>query len=269
MLPQLIDELHVHAARPARPRAALTALVEACVRATFLSKNLGYPDLAHIAAVRAREASRLLDDPVSTGKAAYLRLHTMPRGGSWDRTLLVAERAVARLQPHAGEPGAVPVLGQLSLTAAMAAAVLAQSEQMTRWAELADQLANMVPDNPVTGWQSFSKANVGVWRVSLAVELGETGDRVLKIASGVDEAKLAGTSRLGPFLSDVAKGIARDPKTRPDAIAWLRRSENTAPQRFRNSAATRETVSYLMTRAAATAGGRELRGMAARMGLPH
>lgn len=43
----------------------------------------------------------------------------------------------------------------------------------------------------------------------------------------------------------------------------------TAPQRVRNSAAVRQTVAYLLDRATAAVGGRELRGMAARMDIPH
>ncbi len=53
-----------------------------------------------------------------------------------------------------------------------------------------------------------------------------------------------------------------------EAVGWLCRAEEAAPQRFRNSPAAAETVAYLMARARATAGGRELRGMASRMGVP-
>jgi hypothetical protein len=42
-----------------------------------------------------------------------------------------------------------------------------------------------------------------------------------------------------------------------------------APRRVRNSVAARETVAYLLNRANATSGGREVRGMAARMGPRH
>ncbi len=38
---------------------------------------------------------------------------------------------------------------------------------------------------------------------------------------------------------------------------------------IRNSTTAREAVAYLLNRATAAAGGRELRGMATRMGLPH
>jgi hypothetical protein len=56
---------------------------------------------------------------------------------------------------------------------------------------------------------------------------------------------------------------------RADAVRWLRRAEDTGPQLIRNHPPTREAVGYLLTRARAEAGGRELRGMAARMGVPH
>jgi hypothetical protein len=52
-------------------------------------------------------------------------------------------------------------------------------------------------------------------------------------------------------------------------VRWLRRAEEAAPQHIRNHAAVRETVAYLLGRATAAAGGRELRGMAARMSVPH
>jgi hypothetical protein len=73
-LPDVLDELHYHAAAAkdeAAERLALQSLVEACVCATFTAKNLSYTDLAHLAALRAEEAAARLDDPISTGKADY------------------------------------------------------------------------------------------------------------------------------------------------------------------------------------------------------
>ena len=52
-------------------------------------------------------------------------------------------------------------------------------------------------------------------------------------------------------------------------MQWLRRAENASPQRVRNSPAARETVTFLLNRATATSVSRELRGMAARMGVPY
>jgi hypothetical protein len=157
----------------------------------------------------------------------------------------------------------------LTLTAALAAASVRKAQDAAHWLDAAGQLADRVPDDPPRAWHSFSKTNVGVWRVAIAVECGQVGGGILEIARGVDEAKLAGRkSRLAAFRIDVGRGLAREPKTRQEAVRWLRRAEEVAPQRTLNSAAARETVVYLRDRAVAAAT-RELRGMAARMGIPH
>jgi transcriptional regulator with XRE-family HTH domain len=273
-LPAVIDELHYRVAVPEDERAhqlALQTLVEACAYAAFRAKDLGYPDLAHTAATRASEAAAVLDEPVAKGKASYVWLQTMPRAGSWDRTVQAAEQAASMLEPHVSDDRlGIQVLGQLTLTAALASAVTQNASAASHWLGEAALLADRVPDDPATGWHSFSKTNVSVWRVAIDVERGESGQRVLDLASQVDEGKLAARrSRLTAFRSDVGRGLARETQTRAEAVHWLRKAEETAPQRIRNSAPARETVAYLLNRAMAAAGGRELRGMAARMGLPH
>src|ERR1022692_1708360 len=103
LLSPLIDELHLHAAEPedeAAQRLALQMLVESCCCASGMAKNLNYPDLAYLAALRAEEAAGLLGDPVQQGKADFVWLLSMPRAGSWDRTLVAAERAAGALEPH-------------------------------------------------------------------------------------------------------------------------------------------------------------------------
>jgi hypothetical protein len=106
-----IDELYFHIADPvdeASHRLALETLVEACVIASAVSKELNYLDLAYLAAQRAEEAAELLGDPIQKDKAAFMWLLTLPRAGSWDRNLLAAEQAANALE-H--------VLGMLALTA--------------------------------------------------------------------------------------------------------------------------------------------------------
>lgn len=67
-------------------------MVEAGIIALFMAKNLGYPDLAHVAALRSDEAARMLGDPVVIGKAAFARFHSTPQAlESWDRSLHLAE----------------------------------------------------------------------------------------------------------------------------------------------------------------------------------
>lgn len=273
LLPAVIDELHAHAgpgAGEAARKLALGALIEACTTSCFMAKDLGYADLAHVAALRADEAAQVLGDPAGQGKAAFLRFHTVPRQlESWDRALVLAERAAGALEPHASDDGAVCVLGLLTLSAALAAAVLQRGPAVDDWLSESAALASRVPDDMSGNWQSFSVTNVAVWRTALAVERGEGGGKVLELAGAVDERKLTAGSRRADFLADVGRGMARDAQTRAQAVQWLRRAESAAPQRVRNSMPAREAVGYLLTHARAAAGGRELRGMAARMGVPH
>jgi transcriptional regulator with XRE-family HTH domain len=272
-LPSVIDELYRHAAQPvdeAAHRLALEALVEACVIAAAVTKELNYMDLANLAALRAEEAAGLLDDPVQKGKADFMWLLTLPRARSWGRTLAAAEQAASALEPHARDPLGLEVLGMITLTAALSAAANQRLERAGNWLGEAAGIAARVLDEPTQTWQCFSATNVNIWRVSVAVECGTSGKAVLDLAKGVNLGLLEPkASRRASFLSDVGRGLAREPETRADAVRWLRRAEDTAPQRIRNSASARETVAYLLTRATAAAGGRELRGMASRMGVPH
>ena len=273
LLPSVIDELYRHIADPADEaayRMALGALVEACVIASAVSKELNYLDLAYLAAERAEEAANLLDDPVQKGKADFMWLLTLPRVGSWDRNLIAAEQAASKLEPYARDPLGLQVLGMLTLTASLSAAALQRGDRASYWLDEAARIGTKVSDEPMRNWQCFSPTNVNIWQISVGVERGEAGGTVLELAKGVNLDLLEPkASRRAGFLVDVGRGLAREPRTRVEAVRWLRRAEDAAPQRIRNSIAVRETVAYLLGRATATAGGRELRGMAARMGLPH
>ncbi len=272
-LPAVIDELHVRACPAASEvdrKVALGALVEVCVTAAFMAKDLGYPDLAYVAGARAEEAALMAGDPVAKGVAAFIRFHTAPRAlRSWDRSLTLAERAADALEPHLRDAKAISVAGLLTLSAALAAAVLQRGPAVEHWLSESAELASRVPDDMTTNWQSFSATNVAVWRTSVAVERGESGGKIAELARGVDERKQTTRINRATFLVDVGRGVARDPKAAAEAVGWLRRAEEMAPQRVRNYAPAREAVGYLITRAKVTAGGRELRGMAARMGVAH
>jgi transcriptional regulator with XRE-family HTH domain len=273
VLPDLLDELHFYAADPvdeAERRLALGTLIEACVCASTMAKNLGYSDLAGLAAMRAQEAATLIDDPVGKGKASFAWLLTLPRAGSWDRTLAAGERVADELEPQLRDPLGLQVLGMLTLTTSLAAASLQRSDRASHWLTEAARIATRVPDNPTRNWQSFSATNVNIWQITVGVERGESGGGILELARNVTLDRLdPKATRRASFMADVGRGLSRDQKTQVEAVHWLRQAEEAAPQRIRNSAPVRETVAYLLNRARAAAGGRELRGMAARMGLPH
>jgi hypothetical protein len=161
------------------------------------------------------------------------------------------------------------VLGMLTLHAALGAAVVQRPHVIDHWLTEATQIAGRVTDDIKGNWQSFSQTNVKLWSVAIGVERGESAGTVLEMAQTVDQSKIAYRTRQASFLADVGRGLAREPRMRVDAVRWLRRAEDAGPQHVRNHPPTRETVAYLLGRARAEAGGRELRGMAARMGVPH
>lgn len=273
LLPDCIDELYRHVADPtdeAAQQLALETLIEACVIASAVSKELNYLDLAYLAAQRAEETALLLGDPVQKGKADFMWLLTLPRAGSWDRNLIAAEQAANDLEPYARDPLSKQVLGMLTLTASLSAASVQKGGRASFWLDEAEKIGTQVPDEPMHNWQCFSATNVHIWRISVGVERGESGGTLLELAKPVNLDLLEQkASRRAGFFSDVGRGLAREPRMRQEAVRWLRKAEDTAPQRVRNSVAVRETVAYLLGRATATAGSRELRGMAARMGVPH
>jgi transcriptional regulator with XRE-family HTH domain len=273
LLPDVLDELHWHTAHAGDEdgrRLALETLVEACVITAAVCKELNYMDLAYLAALRAGEAADVLGDPVQRGKADFMWLLTLPRAGAWDRGLALSEQSAGQLQPYARDPAGLQVLGMITLTAAMAAAAAQRPDRAAHWLGEAERVAARVPDDPRRTWQSFSRTNVRAWRVSIALERGASGSAMLEMAGDVNlELFEPRSARRAGFLADVGRGLAREARTRAEAVRWLRQAEDTAPQRIRNSAAVRETVAYLLDRARMEAGGRELRGMAARMGVPH
>lgn len=71
------------------------------------------------------------------------------------------------------------------------------------------------------------------------------------------------------YLADVGCGLARESRTRPQALRWLRRAESVAPHKIRNDVRVKETVAVMLEQTRSAAIGLELRGMAARMGIPH
>jgi transcriptional regulator with XRE-family HTH domain len=271
-LPKILDELHFHVVSPAdevTQRLALQALVDAAHYAAIVGKNLNYLDLAQYAAQRGADAAALLDDPVYIGRASFPVVLGVSSEGARERALVMAERVANTLEPQVRDQHGLEVLGMSCLNAALAAAALNKTGHARHWLAEAGRLAGPIPDDPSTAWMGFSATNVAIWEITVGVECGQAGGEVLEKARTVETGKLGQLPyRRAGFFADTGRGLARDPRTRADAVRWLRKAEDAAPQRIRNNIRVRETIAVLMEQAKAAAGGRELRGMAARMGVP-
>lgn len=112
----------------------------------------------------------------------------------------------------------------------------------------------------------FGPDNVGIWRVSIAVEFGEPG-HARELAQLVNPARVPSAARQAMYWADLGRGMAMEQATRDQAVGALLRAEKIAPQRIRTNPFVRETVTDLIRRARREAVGRELGGMAYRMGL--
>lgn len=133
--------------------------------------------------------------------------------------------------------------GMLHLTCALNAAALRRPDESAEHQAEATDVASRVGAGTNFGHQSFGVPNVGFWRITLAVERGE-GGKVGELAGEIDPTAVRSTTRRAGFYTDLGRGLATERAHRQEAV-----------------------VTDLMRRARRDAIGRDLRGMAYRMGL--
>lgn len=266
-VPGLLADLHAAYVRHPEHRAAvLISLIYAYYEALSISKNLGAAGLPLLAARLAQSCAEDLGAPEWLAFAAWLRSYAGgPQGRAHQYTL--STRAIDRLTPHLDDPNSVQAAGMLHLTAALAAAVQGQVDVTGEHLAEADALASALPaQHENFGYLFFGQENVRLWRVSIATELGE-GGKVAEIARGAHPETLPRRSWEGTFWADLGRSLAMEAKTRDQGIQYLMKAESIAPQVVRNNVFVREAVSDLLRRSQREAGGRELRGLAYRLGV--
>lgn len=273
VLPGLLTELHALFAKdPQHRKEVLVGLLNCYHAAAMMTKNLGVRGLPALAAWHARRVAEELGDPAWLGVTTWMRALTLG-GPNRGRMLEISEAGARDIEPRIGSGDReLQVYGMLRLNAALAAAAMRRPEEARSHLADAADLANRRgrPDRPADrrGFASlyFGPDNVGIWQVSAAVELGEPG-KALEIARDVHPQEVPSAARQGMFWADLGRGMATEKATRDDAVVALRRAEEIAPQRIRTNPFVREAVTDLIRRARRDAVGRELRGMAYRMGL--
>ncbi|MGH3717617.1 MAG: helix-turn-helix domain-containing protein [Pseudonocardiaceae bacterium] len=266
VLPGLLDELHtLYVTDPDHRADVLAALMDCYVATGFMLKNLGVRGLPALAALRAQRVAQELDDPAWLGLAAWQRALALGGAGR-PRMLELSMRSADALEDHLDDPRAQQVYGMLHLNAALASAAMCRAGDAADHLDEAGALATRVgADVREFGNMYFCPDNVGIWRVSIAVEFGDPG-RARELARQVNPSRVP-ASRQAIYWADLGRGMASERATRDQAVGALLRAEKIAPQRIRTNPFVRETVGDLMRRARSKAVGRELRGMAYRMGL--
>jgi hypothetical protein len=110
-------------------------------------------------------------------------------------------------------------------------------------------------------WELFGPSNAAVWLTSLAVEAGNAG-QALEYASVVEPRALASGNRRAALRMEKGRAYAMLGRTR-EAVTELRGAERLSPAQVYNSPLVRELVRQMLD----DAGGRELRGLAWRLGV--
>lgn len=255
-LGQILVELQITAVAgdEAQQRAALAGIVEACLVAYEIAKNLGHPQLAVEAARRGLDAARRLGDPALLGFARWYYSLSLMRLGVRRRAAATLAGAVEELldpaDPTADKTLSAQILGLLHLTSALEAARSHRSDDAR--AHLAEASTIAAKTGEQNGlMQHFGPANVGAWTLSIGVELGE-GPAAAEAAkrAPVDLEVFDSANRTAAWHYDLARALAQDDGRRDaEAVRHLDLAERTAPQRLRHDPIARELVLELNGRA--------------------
>jgi hypothetical protein len=218
-------------------------------------------DLAWQATTLAKQAAEQLDEPLYTGVSAFGTVFGLLGAGGFD----MAARTLSGTDPGTDSDAAMQVSGMLALTSSLVRA--AQGDLAERYAALdhAADLAEHTGEGNAM-WFGFGPSNVGVWRMSVALEAGEHAEAA-RIATTVNPEALPSPTRQSAYLREYGRALARMPKQQDNAITMLRRAELISPARIHRHPFMRSILAELLIKAKRDAIGRELRGMAYRAGL--
>lgn len=267
LVPRLLGELHgAYVRHPGHRADVLVGLIHCYTSACYVTKRLGGRGLPLLAARLAQRCAEELEVPQWRGCVAFLRgaaAGQLSRPQHYRRAVAMADELSSGLD----EPEVVQAYGMLHLSAAFAAA--AQSDQDTAATHL-DEAAAVAGrlDSEVGTFARlwFGTVNVGIWRTSVATEAGE-GGKITEIGGGVQAEAIPSPSRQAEFYADFGRSMLREKATREHGLVALLRAEKLAPQRVHNDVFVREAVADQLRSARRDAGGRELRGLAYRMGI--
>lgn len=244
-LPPLLVTLQAHAHHD---RVA-ALLVHAYNAASSLLKKLGERDLAVVAADRAVQTGRALDEPLLITAGCYRLANVFLPAGELEAARDVALSAASLLEPHLARSGAhLATWGALLLTAAVASAGLGDREAAWELAGEAKAEARQLEGEHSDLHAIFGPTSVAMHTVAIAVRLGDGGE-ALRRSRRVDLARLpAGLAeRRSHFLVNLARAHAQ---VHDDAraVTTLREAEGLAVQEVRLDSEARALILDLLAR---------------------
>ena len=241
----------------------LAATYQACSAA--LAK-LSEPEAAWIAADRAMAAAERAGNPMLVAAGAYRLVFVFLSARHYDQAEETACTAANALWPVAdqGDPQAMSLWGGLTLQRAVIAARINDPDNAYGHLERASQIAGRLGEGHNEYDTEFGPANVRLYEIAVAVELGDAG-RALRAAAAVDASGLP-AERRARMLIDVARAHAQRRQVR-EAVATLLQAEAITPEQVRGHALLRQLVSDLLTMQEPPSA--ELRDLAKRLTTKH
>jgi transcriptional regulator with XRE-family HTH domain len=221
----------------------LAATYQACSAA--LAK-LSEPEAAWIAADRAMAAAERAGNPMLVAAGAYRLVFVFINARHYDQAEETACTAANALWPLADQGGApaMSLWGALTLQRAVIAARSNDPDTAYGHLERASQIAGQLGEGRNEYDTEFGPANVRLYEIAVAVELGDAG-RALRAAAAVDASGLSAERRARMFI-DVARAHAQRRQVRA-AVAALLQAEAITPEQVRGHALVRQLVSDLLT----------------------
>ncbi|MGV9611354.1 helix-turn-helix domain-containing protein [Nocardia xishanensis] len=267
VVPLLLAELHtVYARSPEHRQDALLGLITCYASAMWVTKRLAGRGLPLLAAKAAQECAAALESPAWMGFTTWLR-GDATGGLSRPEQYRRAVRCIDELSPHLEDVEVLQTSGMLHLSAALASAVQGDRPTAdTHLNEAAALASRMDTETGTFGRMWFGAPNVGIWRACIGMEFGD-GAKVAEQAREVKVHSIPSKARQAEFYMEVGRALLTDPTKRDQGVQVLLRAEHLAPQRVHADVFAREAVADVLRASRRDAGGRELRGLAWRLGI--
>jgi transcriptional regulator with XRE-family HTH domain len=248
LLSSLVPDLETAArAVPDSQRAEVFELMASTYQACSAAlAKLGEPEAAWIAADRAMAAAERADNPMLVAAGAFRLVFVFLTARHYDQAEETARTAAGALWPVAndGNPQAMSLWGSLTLQRAVIAARMNDPDTAYDQLERASEMAGRLGEGHNEYNTEFGPANVRLYEIAVAVELGDAG-RALRAAATVDTSGLS-AERQARMLVDVARAHAQRRQVHA-AVTALRKAEAITPEQIRGHDLVRQLVSDLLT----------------------
>jgi hypothetical protein len=248
LLRALIPDLETAArALPGEQRSEVFELMAAAYQACSAALDkLGEPEAAWIAADRAMGSAERAGNPLLVAAGAFRLVFVFMSARHYAQAEETARTAADALWHLAdeGSPEAMSLWGALTLQRAITAARTGDAIPAYAHLERASAMAARLGAGRNDFNTEFGPANVALFEIAVAVELGDAG-RALRAAAAVDTASLS-AERQARMLIDVARAHAQRRQV-DQAVAVLRQAEDITPEQIRGHYLARQIVSDLLT----------------------